>query len=104
MDIKAIYDIQTLHSKTNTRAIATTPIESISNIRDTLSLDTVNISPSASFQARLDVAVKAYSATGKSSNEMSAARMDTLKTQYQGDRCPVTGSDVASKMLRQICG
>ena len=104
MDIKAIYDIQTLQSKTNTRAISTKPTDAISMSRETLGVDTVSISPSASFQARLDTKTKAYSVTARSDNEMSAARMECLKIQYQGDCCPITGSDVASKMLRQICG
>ena len=66
--------------------------------------DTITISPKASFQAKLDVETKKYAATEKADCGIAPARMEQLKNAYQGDHCPVSGSDIASSILKQVCG
>lgn len=69
---------------------------------DTRSADTIDISAEASFKAQLNKEAKTYAAN--SNTEISSERMSELKQQYQGDACPISGSDIAAKIIAGILG
>ena len=104
MEIKSIYDIQKRLAVPSSRSTHVKIEESISVRKEPVNLDTINISPNASFQSKLDMETKKYSALAKQSPTTSSERISQIKAQYQGDCCPISGSDVASAILNQVYG
>lgn len=64
--------------------------------------DTVDISAEASFKAEMSKKARANAVNG--SEKTSGARIAELKQKYQGDTCPVSGSDIAKKIIDCVLG
>lgn len=64
--------------------------------------DKVDLSSGASFKAQLGAYAKTYAA--KSTEPASAERISELKRQYQGDACPVSGTDIACAVMKYSLG
>ena len=69
---------------------------------DTSGTDTIDISSEASFKAELSRQAKTYAA--KNNEAASSERIAELKQQYQGDVCPISGSNIAAKIIAGILG
>lgn len=65
--------------------------------------DTVTLSADASFKSFLATEVRKFSAAGETEGA-SAERIASLRQQYAGDSCPVSGTDVAAAMLNSVFG
>ena len=76
--------------------------ESSTQASDTRGTDTIDISAEASFKAELGKYSKTYAA--KNADEVSSDRISELKQQYQGDACPISGGDIAAKIIAGILG
>lgn len=77
--------------------------DSLTAEKETGAQDTVAFSANASFRARLDVEVKKYAAAEMPA-AASAERIASLRTQYSGDSCPVSGAEIASAVLGGVFG
>ena len=89
-------------SNTNQNNAKKTIEESSTMAADTRGTDKIDISAEASFKAELGKYAKTYAA--KSSEGTSKERIAELKQQYQGDSCPISSSDIASKIIAGILG
>ncbi len=69
---------------------------------DTRGTDTVDISSEASFKAELSRYSRTYAV--KNNEKASSERISELKQQYKGDACPISGSDIAAKIIAGILG
>ncbi len=98
--IQNYYRMQTATNSTNTKKAADEPIAAATDT--TRGTDTIDISSQASFKAELSKYAKTYAA--KNSEGASSERIDALKQQYQGDSCPLSGSDIASRIIAGILG
>ena len=102
MEIKPIqnyYKTQAAANSTNTKKT----VEEISApAADTRGTDKIDISSEASFKSELGKYAKTYAA--KSTEAASKERISELKQQYQGDTCPISGSDIAAKIISGILG
>lgn len=102
MEIKPIanyYKTQATANLTNTKK---TIEENGVPAADKRGTDKIDISAEASFKAELGKYAKTYSA--KSTEEASPERIAELKQQYEGDSCPISGSDIAAKIISGILG
>ena len=102
MEINSIqnyYRTQAAANSTNTKKITEENSAAAAETRET---DKIDISSEASFKAGLSKYAKIYSA--KSSEGASSERISELKEKYQGDSCPISGSDIASKIIAGILG
>ncbi|MEA4894335.1 MAG: hypothetical protein VB064_03635 [Oscillospiraceae bacterium] len=102
MEIKPIQNYimtQASANSTNTKKPAEEAGEAAADTRGT---DKIDISSEASFKADLGKYAKIYSAKG--TEKASAERITALKQQYQGDTCPISGSDIAAKIISGILG
>lgn len=77
--------------------------DSLQPEKETGTQDTVAFSANASFRARLDAEVKKYAAA-EAPTAASAERIAALRTQYAGDSCPVSGSEIAAAVLGNVFG
>ncbi len=106
MDIKSIYESNKLF-KNNNQPKLVKSYEKVYTNNDSYAsdnTDTVKISAQASFKQNLDVKVKEYAKAAAVSGTLSVERLAQLKIDYQGDNCPVSSADVASSILRDVCG
>ena len=69
---------------------------------DTRGTDKIDISSEASFKAELSKQAKTYAS--KSNEGIPSERISELKQQYQGDTCPISGSNIAAKIIAGILG
>lgn len=105
MEIKGIYEAYKLRAATAPGGFgrAAQRTETLSAEKESGAQDTVAFSTGASFRASLDAEVKKYA----SAQELSAAgseRIAALREKYQGDCCPIAGSEVATAMLNTVFG
>jgi hypothetical protein len=101
MEINSIqnyYRMQTAASPANARKAA----EETAAAAETRGADKIDISAEASFKAELGKYARTYSA--KYGKGASPERIAELKEQYQADACPVSGSDIAAKIVSGILG
>ena len=104
MEIKSIYDIQQLITKPSSRNTFLKSANSIITAKESSGFDTIDISPNASFQVKLDAQTKRYSEISKQNSTVSQAKLSELKAKYEGDNCPLSGYDIANAILRNVCG
>jgi len=97
--IQNYYRMQATSNSTNAKKTAE---ESNAQVTDTRGTDTIDISAESSFKAELGKYAKTYSA--KIAEEASSEHISELKEQYQGDTCPISGSDIAAKIIAGILG
>lgn len=105
MEISSIqnyYMAQTAVNTPNTSTVAKAAEESGAQAAETRGTDTIDISSEASFKSDLGKYAKVYSA--KNSEGVTSERISQLKQQYQGDACPISGSNIASKIIAGILG
>ena len=102
MEIKPIanyYKMQTTATSINAKK----PVEETgAQVTETRGTDKIDISAEANFKAELSKQSKTYAI--KSNEEVSQARISELKLKYQGDSCPISGSDIAAKIISGILG
>ena len=103
MEIQGIHEIYQSNSARSTARQVKKPGENPSAAADG-TMDTVEISREASFRARLSAESKQYTAAARAAATVPSERLEALKLQYQGDRCPVSGMDVARAILGRVCG
>ncbi|MFI3114680.1 MAG: hypothetical protein R3Y12_00890 [Clostridia bacterium] len=66
--------------------------------------DTVNISSEATFKSNLSKEVKKYVAEENAIASSTSVKLDNLKQLYNGDNCPISSSDIASSIMKSVCG
>ena len=107
MEINSIRDTHQLLAVNGARCISLKVGENTSSGNHFSGQDTLNISATASFQARLSAESKKYASIAKAesgNHTISAAELNQLKHNYQGDRCPMSGLDVAGALLNRVLG
>lgn len=102
MEIKSIYSQYAIKpekytGKSNDASGGTPAIGKENN-----SVDMIELSPNATLQTQLAVEKKAAARSFHA--ELSDARVAALRLKYQGDNCPVSGSDVAEAMMKRVLG
>lgn len=102
MEIKPIANYYKTQATANSVGAKKTVEESSATAADSRVIDKIDISAEASFKAELSKYAKTYSA--KSTEGASPERISELKQQYQGDTCPISGSDIAAKIISGILG
>ncbi|PKM74478.1 MAG: hypothetical protein CVU91_01015 [Firmicutes bacterium HGW-Firmicutes-16] len=102
MEIKPIASYYKTQATSNTVNTKKTVEENGVPATDTRGTDKIDISAEASFKAELGKYAKTYSA--KITEDTSPERITELKKQYQGDACPISGSDIAAKIISGILG
>ena len=102
MEINPIQNYYRMQATTNTTNTKKAVEETTTPATDTRGTDTIDISSEASFKAELSKQAKTYAANN--SEEVSSERIAQLKQQYQGDTCPISGSDIAAKIIAGILG
>jgi len=102
MEINSIQNYYRTQAAANSTNAKKTSEENSASATETHETDKIDISAEASFKAGLSKYAKTYSA--KSSEEASSERISELKQKYQGDSCPISGSDIASKIIAGILG
>ena len=102
MEINSIQNFYRAQAAANTTNTKKTVEDNSTPATETQETDKIDISAEASFKAGLNKYAKTYSA--KSSKEASSERISELKQKYQGDACPISGSDIASKIIAGILG
>ena len=102
MEINPIQNYYRMQNATNTTNTKKAVDEPVAPAADARVADTIDISSEASFKAELSKQVKTYAANN--SEGVSSERIAALKQQYQGDACPLSGSDIASKIIAGIIG
>ena len=102
MEIKPIANYYKAQATSNAVNAKKTVEENIVTAGDTRGKDKIDISAEASFKAELGKYAKTYSV--KCTEEASPERISELKQQYQGDTCPISGSDIAAKIISGILG
>lgn len=109
MDIKGIHSYYQNHPIQNakpTHEITPQKVEESRNTEQTgkNGIDTVSISSKGSFQSQINAEMKKYANAAKEGYAISPERLEALKRQYQGDRTPVSGDDIAKAILQRVCG
>ncbi|MFB0920117.1 MAG: flagellar biosynthesis anti-sigma factor FlgM [Oscillospiraceae bacterium] len=102
MEIKPIQNYYKTQATANSANTKKTVEESSAPVADTRGADKIDISAEASFKAELGKYARTYAA--RSTEEASTERISELKQQYQGDTCPISGSDIAAKIISGILG
>lgn len=102
MEINSVqnyYRMQSAATAGNTRKAAD---EGSTSAADNRTTDVIDISAEANFKSELGKYSKIYSANSK--EVTSSERIAELKQKYQGDTCPISGSDIAGKIISGILG
>ena len=102
MEIGSIQNYYRMQAAANPANTKKTVEDNTASTIDTRGTDTIDISSEASFKAELSKQAKTYAA--KSNEEVSSQRIAELKQKYQGDTCPISGSNIASKIIAGILG
>ena len=102
MEINSIQNYYRTQAAANSTSAKKTVEESGAQTSDTRGTDTIDISAEASFKSELSKYSRTYAA--KSKEAVSSERIEELKQQYQGDTCPISGSDIATKIISGILG
>ena len=76
--------------------------DSTTSHAETYGTDTVEISSNGSFKAELGTYSKAYETHSK--QDASQERVEQLKVSYAGDNCPVSGTDIATAIMKYTFG
>ena len=101
MEINAIQNYMRVQPAVTTgRAVR--PAADVAAAAETTRSDKVDFSSQASFKAQLGASAKQYAM--QSTETASAERISQLKQQYQGDACPVSGTDIASAIMKYTIG
>lgn len=102
MDINAIQNYMRVQPAVTTgRPVRATSDAAAAAAAETR-VDKADFSSQASFKAQLGAYAKTYAAS--SAEPASAERITQLKAQYQGDSCPVSGTDIASAIMKYSLG
>lgn len=104
MDINKIQRYMNVSPALNTGRTARPAADSVSATAaaSETRADKVDLSSQAGFKAQLGAYAKIYAA--EASKPASPERINQLKQQYQGDACPVSGTDIASAVLKYTLG
>ncbi len=101
MEINSIqnyYRMQTAASPIGARKAAEETVAAA----ETRGTDKIDLSAEAGFKAELGKYARTYSA--KFGKSVSPERIAALKEQYQAEACPVSGSEIAAKIISGIRG
>ncbi len=102
MEIKPIANYYKAQAAANTLNTKKTVEENNTPVADARGTDKIDISAEASFKAELGKYAKTY--TAKITDGASSERITELKQQYKGGTCPISGSDIAAKIISGILG
>jgi anti-sigma28 factor (negative regulator of flagellin synthesis) len=102
MEISPIQNYYKMQAAANPANAKRTAEDGEAPVSDARTADSIDISAEASFKAELNKMTKTYASKGK--EEVSGERIAELKQKYQGDACPISGSDIASKIIAGILG
>ncbi|NLW64975.1 MAG: hypothetical protein GXY26_01900 [Clostridiales bacterium] len=102
MEINHIQNFYRLQNTPDAARVKRTSEGPRSEAFETCGKDEVAISSDASFKAALSSYAKAYASN--KNQEVSAERVEALKSAYSGDNCPVSGRDVAAAVIKYTFG
>ena len=107
MEVRQIMEINSIQNYYRMQAAvspagARKTAEEAAAAAETRGADKIDISAEASFKAELGKYARTYAA--KSGKGASPERIEALKQQYQADACPVSGNDIAAKIVSGLLG
>lgn len=100
-----INSIQNCYHQINTTTVGhekKTAEDSTTSPTETYGTDTVEISHDGNFKSELGTYSKAYETHSK--QDASQERIEQLKVSYAGDNCPVSGTDIATAIMKYTFG
>lgn len=102
MEIRSIHQLYQMQAGAVPANFKKTAEDSGAQVADSRGTDTVDISSDASFKVQLSKKAKAYAA--ENNDKVTDERIAELKRSYQGDACPISGSEIAAKIIAGIVG
>ncbi len=78
------------------------PPEKKLETNETFGSDKIEISSKGSFQQKLNQEIKKYSETYKAEQPNVSERVAQLKQVYAGECCPVSGFEIADRVLNKL--